>query len=60
MGLYSEWMVFDGVQWNLMGLYSELMDYEWDIPFGNDCYIANRRVAIEIMSFPSEKWQYVA
>ena len=25
-----------GFNWDLMGLYSDLMDYEWDIPSGKD------------------------
>ena len=39
MGFYSD----------LMGFYSDLMGYIWDIPFGNDCYIAIEHGPVEIV-----------
>ena len=31
-----------------------LMVCEWDLPSGHDCYIANWKITIEIVSFPIE------
>ena len=33
----------------------DLMDYEWDIPSANDCYIVIASMAIELLSFPNYK-----
>ena len=37
---WSEMVDLMVIQWGWTGLYSDLMDYEWDIPSGNDWQFA--------------------
>ena len=42
-----------------MGLYSDLMDYEWDIPSGKLTLCELENGPVEIVSFPIENGDFI-